>query len=75
MWVLPKIDEVTDLPYLGSVSTVVTHHKITIALYRATELSEGATWFKKDSIEDLPIPAPFRRALKLALQNDTPSLF
>jgi A/G-specific adenine glycosylase len=56
---------------IGVIKHVVTHHKITMTVYKAAcrQKDVRLTWFEQTKLGQLPMPAPQRRALKLALQK------
>ncbi len=75
MWV-PAIKESPPTEgYRGKVKTVVTHHKITLHVYTSELAPEGTSWIPIGDLTELPIPAPFRRALDLILFSSKASLF
>lgn len=66
MWRFPMAIGVS---VIGTVKHVVTNHKITMDVY-LEELDaprEDLRWFTPDELKHLPMPAPQRRALKLAI--------
>lgn len=72
MWTFPTADESSwafeHREKIGAFTTTVTHHRIRFQIHRA-ELSEpdpGLRWVTADVLGELPLPAPQRKALKLA---------
>ena len=66
-----------DLEYAGTIKYQVTNHKIQMRaeLHRSTAPSGELCWHGPESLQRLPMPAPQRRALKLAqacLTNPAP---
>jgi len=53
---------------LGSVRHVVTNHRITIeaSLVRCSSQAPGLRWASAEELEQLPMPAPQRRILRMA---------
>ena len=52
---------------LGEVHYTVTHHKITarVSYYRFDIRLEGLSWVHRDQIEEVPMPAPHRKAIRM----------
>lgn len=64
--------------HVGTVRYQVTTHKVAaqVFLYRPPELSAAVKWANQEELAAIPIPAPDRRALKLAQSRlSAPSLF
>jgi A/G-specific adenine glycosylase len=53
--------------HLGEIHYTVTNHKITaiVSLKRFEVRPEGLTWIPKDKINEVPLPAPHRKAIQL----------
>ncbi|MFI5385580.1 MAG: A/G-specific adenine glycosylase [Fimbriimonadales bacterium] len=60
---------------LGVVNHTVTHHRITMDVHvvECPNPIAGLTWFSLEELKHLPMPAPQRRALKLAVNYGRPS--
>lgn len=56
---------------IGTVKHVVTRHRITMCVHlvRTEEPESGLTWFSPMDLKTLPMPAPQRRALELAVNR------
>lgn len=63
--------------YAGTVNYTVTNHRITMAVYLDhADGQEGFAWHTPEQLKHIPMPAPQRKALKLALKHlDEPTLF
>ena len=77
LWKLPERShgQLADLPLLGTRNYGITHHKVTMHIYRCSPSqlppSEQKTTEKFHSsreLSDLPMPSPFRKALQELLQ-------
>lgn len=55
------------LEHLGEVHYTVTNHKITavISLARLQVKPEDLTWVKRSKLDEVPLPAPHRKAIQL----------
>lgn len=53
--------------YIGEIQYTVTNHKICVQIYSQQFESkpEGLTWVSLDKIEEVPLPAPHRKAIRL----------
>ena len=72
MNLLPLTSAIPDLvrewmEQLGEVNYTVTNHKITalVSFYRFEEKPDGLTWIDRDKINEVPLPAPHRKAIQL----------
>ena len=78
LWRLPERphDAVADLPLLATRKYGITHHKVTLHIYRCTPsrlpTAEGAAleqFHSPAAVRDLPMPSPFRKALDALLAD------
>ena len=78
MWKLPLRDHlsVENLPLLSKSSYAITHHKVTLRIYSAANKtlpkntsSHTEQWHPLDTLTDLPMPSPFRKALNILLED------
>ena len=55
------------LEHLGEVHYTVTNHKISaiVSFYRFESKPGGLTWVSRDKIDEVPLPAPHRKAIQL----------
>lgn len=67
----PPAIECDWLESLGELAHTVTHHKVALDLWLARGYRGDAalTWMSPDQLRDAPLPAPYRRALKIALET------
>ena len=72
LWKLPERshDQLADFPLLATRRYDITHHKVTMRIYRCPlsqlpPASRGTTeeFHCSTTLQDLPMPSPFRRAL------------
>lgn len=72
LWKLPErsYDQLADFPLLATRRYDITHHKVTMRIYRCPlsqlpPASRGTTeeFHCSTTLQDLPMPSPFRRAL------------
>ena len=63
----PKLAENLWKESLGEVRYTVTNHRITalVSYFRVENPVEQLTWIHRDKIDEVPLPAPHRKALKL----------
>lgn len=64
--------------YSGTLRYQVTNHKITaqVSVVRCVSTSAGLRWESEEGLRTLPVPAPQRKALRMALLRlDTRTLF
>lgn len=64
MWRFPT-ESRNDDRYLGSLKHAVTHHRINLRIWHREGEGEGLSWFDREQLSKLPMPAPQRKALKL----------
>jgi len=59
---------------IGTIRHTVTRHRIAMAVYvvRCAKPVPGLSWFSVHELETLPLPSPYRRALKLYLETMPP---
>ena len=74
MWKLPErqAHELENQPLLLQRNYAITHHKVTLYVYQAPEkieLLEDEAWQPLTSLDALPLPSPFRRALNTLLKD------
>lgn len=74
MWKLPErqAHELENQPLLLQQNYAITHHKVTLYVYQAPEkieLLEDEAWQPLTSLDALPLPSPFRRALNTLLKD------
>lgn len=52
---------------IGKFTFAVTHHRVRlrVSVFRSNSRIEGLRWVRRDELEDLPLPAPQRKALNL----------
>ena len=68
MWILPRLAEVpaSAVPVYRA-EFPFTHHRITLAVHRAPRgprsLTSSQCWFSLDSLGEIPLPSPHRRAV------------
>jgi A/G-specific adenine glycosylase len=70
MWILPRLSEApAAAPPVHTSEFPFTHHRITLAVFAATEIDAGAEhqWFPITDISSIPVPSPHRRALDALL--------
>ena len=72
MWKLPErqAHELENQPLLLQQNYTITHHKVTLYVYQAPEkieLLEDEAWQPLTSLDALPLPSPFRKALNTLL--------
>jgi len=78
MWEFARAENENDLTNLvgkgrleaaGNFAYHVTNHKIrmTVSLHHTPKKSQSLTWYRFKELEHLPMPAPQRKALQLAL--------
>lgn len=69
LWKLPlrTADDLADSPVIYSARYSITHHRVTLSAYdvcpAATTLADGDRWVAIDELDQLPVAAPFRKAL------------
>lgn len=65
---LPRIAEEGTTQFVGHVDYQVTRHKVRMDVYLhvPNKMSAALTWVGPEELRSLPMPAPQRRALKLA---------
>lgn len=65
LWILPEVPPVPGTA-IAEVKTVVTRHDVTLMVWPGHEpLPPGCDWLAIANLDQTPIPAPFRRALRL----------
>ncbi|MFC5051320.1 A/G-specific adenine glycosylase [Rubritalea spongiae] len=74
MWKLPEREhhELETQDLLLKTNYAITHHKVTLYIYQAPDKTEPATgeaWHSLDSLDKLPMPSPFRKALNSLLED------
>lgn len=74
MWKLPEREshELESQELLLKTNYAITHHKVTLYIYEAPKKIEPETeeaWHALDSLEQLPMPSPFRKALNTILED------
>lgn len=72
MWKLPErqAHELETQPLLLKTNYTITHHKVTLYIYQAPEkieLQQNEAWHPLTSLDELPLPSPFRKALNTLL--------
>jgi len=72
MWKLPERQshELENQPLLLKQNYAITHHKVTLYVYQAPdkiELLEDEAWQPLSSLDALPLPSPFRKAINTLL--------
>ncbi|MGC6582486.1 MAG: A/G-specific adenine glycosylase [Akkermansiaceae bacterium] len=67
-WRLPltSAEETAHLEAETEHRYIITHHKVTVFLYRVPSIKYEGQFFTKEQIEKLPIPSPIRRIIKCA---------
>lgn len=74
MWKLPEREShyLETMSVLLKTSYAITHHKVSLTIYQAPakiELEEGETWHSLQSLDALPMPSPFRKAINTLLAD------
>ena len=74
MWQLPErpAHELETLPLLLKTSYAITHHKVSLYVYKSqlkTDALAGEQWHPISELPDLPMPSPFRKALNTLLAD------
>ena len=82
MWKLPlrEPSEIENLPLLNKSSYAITHHKVMLRVYQASDENistkpnretEGVTekWHYIKDLTEIPMPSPFRKVLDKLLQD------
>lgn len=74
MWQLPQreVHELETLPLLHKSSYAITHHKVSLFVYQPkseTNAADGEQWHAMDTLDTLPMPSPFRKALTTLLAD------
>jgi A/G-specific adenine glycosylase len=69
MWRFPASGAASECP-IGAVKHVVTHHRITmdVHLVECARPTPDLMWYSLEELKHLPMPAPQRLALKLAIE-------
>ncbi len=71
LWRLPerRADEVSHLPLLSRTQYTITHHRVTLHVYDAADVSAGVTeqWQPAETLPALPMPGPFRKVVDALL--------
>ena len=76
-WKLPERshDQLADFPLLGRRRYGITHHKVTMHIYRCSpselpppQEKAREQFHSSEDLRDLPMPSPFRKALRELLQ-------
>ncbi|HWA82948.1 MAG TPA: A/G-specific adenine glycosylase [Fimbriimonadaceae bacterium] len=69
MWRFPAAGNAEGVP-IGVVRHSVTHHRIALSVSIAADAkTPGLRWYSLEELKHLPMPAPQRRALKLAVES------
>lgn len=78
MWKLPERlpNSIEHLPLLSKSTYAITHHRVTLMIYEASSTRvppadhpETETWHSLESLDSLPMPSPFRKALTTLLAD------
>ncbi|MGJ8671923.1 A/G-specific adenine glycosylase [Rubritalea sp.] len=74
MWQLPEREshELESQELLLKTSYAITHHKVNLSIFLAPQKMKAATdeaWHTLDSLGELPMPSPFRKALNTLLDD------
>lgn len=75
MWKLPALPEGQATPVLHKAIYGITRYKVTLWVHdapRRYELSERQRWVSVHQLNDLPMPAPYRKALNSVLAAAQP---
>ncbi|MDQ2660206.1 MAG: A/G-specific adenine glycosylase [Verrucomicrobiota bacterium] len=78
MWILPPLNKTPSADTLiYSADFPFTHHRITLAVYRQSARADASTrqrWFPIDSLGEIPLPSPHRRAVSHLISRMDPAL-
>jgi A/G-specific adenine glycosylase len=78
LWKLPERshDQLADLPLLATRNYSITHHHVTVHIYRcppsripARDPESHELFHAESALPDLPMPSPFRKALNALLRT------
>ncbi|MFC4993078.1 A/G-specific adenine glycosylase [Rubritalea tangerina] len=74
MWKLPErpLHLLENLPLLSKSTYAITHHKVTLYIYQASQVpspQKNEAWHDIQQLEALPIPSPFRKVLNTLLED------
>lgn len=70
LWRLPVPEKTPEGKALLRIQYPFTHHKVTLTIFRGARrksLSAHQRWFPVAELENVPLPAPYRRALRRLL--------
>ncbi len=78
MWILPRLAEApASADPIYRAEFPFTHHRITLAVHRAPRgprsLTSSQRWFSLDSLGNIPLPSPHRRAASHLISSDCQS--
>jgi adenine-specific DNA glycosylase len=69
MWILPRLTAPPATAAIHQSEFPFTHHRITLAVFDATNVRTGEQhrWFSPSELAAIPLPSPHRRALEALL--------
>jgi len=71
MLTLPHVDPIED-DYLGSFKHAYTKYRITVKLYKATQVTQEAKWVKLDALHSAPISSLVKKSLQFFCNTKLP---
>ncbi len=74
MWTLPQrpIEDLENFDLLYEAKYAITHYKVTLRVYHCVhepKLQVGEAWQSINTLNDIPVPSPFRKALDTNLKE------
>lgn len=74
LWKLPRLEAAPDAAPLHDASYPFTNHRVNLRVFRSSDRDDAwpaSRWITLAELDDLPITAPHRRAIRALLSNPT----